>query len=571
MQFANPWGLLALLGIPAVLIIHSLRRSPKSYLTNTLFLIEAKLRDPGGGRRLRRLRRSAQLWLRLLLVALFAWVVARPVAVREDSTQRIVLVLDVSASMSAAMDHLAPALEAALTPMGRQTAHTEWIVLSSLPDAPPLHRGWDDLDGLITELAEQDPRSGSHDPSRAIDLAQTLAGGNGRVLFISDHLPDPAPAGIGVLSIGTAIANVGWCGVDVSPDGSWRAILRNYTDLAQERTLTGGDGSQTRITLAPGEWRSLEGRIPDGSDQASVTLTADEFVLDDQLHLVRHREKLLRWTALAAAPALGRLFGACGMVPAEDAAAADLELRTNDLAPPVSGHARLLIATRPVEDAPYVDVPATAAAHPLTEGLIFDGLLWRKCAPLDPPRPGDSVLLWSGADPLAILRGTDLELGFHPELSNFTRVPSALVLIQRWIDTLRAAKVAPEARQLATADRFEIAADPAGAPVRVRNHSVDQVHPAAQRIRLLAPGTPGLMTVAQGETILMEAAVNFVDPVESDLRHADAGFIPPAEPTSTLREATRPDRFRDLWLLLILASLLLSWAFPESAPKPLAA
>ena len=217
MQFANPWGLLALVGIPAVLFIHALRRSPKTFLTNTLFLLEAKLRDPGGGRKLRKLRRSAQLWLRLLLVALLAWVIARPVTVREDSTQRVVLVVDESASMSAFKEALVPALREVAKPWMKQTAHIEWIALSSVPDAPPIYRGWDDFDALIDRMEKLEPREGSHDPNGAINLALGLASSHGRVVFVTDYVPEPARPGIGVLAVGAAVQNVGWCGIDASP------------------------------------------------------------------------------------------------------------------------------------------------------------------------------------------------------------------------------------------------------------------------------------------------------------------------------------------------------------------
>lgn len=569
MQFANPWGLLALLGIPAVLIIHALRRNPKAYLTNTLFLIEAKLRDPGGGRRLRRLRRSAQLWLRLLLVLLLAWVLARPVSVREGSTQRIVLVVDASASMSAAKKTLVPALREAAKGWLRQTAHIEWIVLSSVPDAPPIHRGWDDFDALLDTLDAFAPRAGNHDPHSALNLALGLASAHGRVVFVTDHLPDPTPPGIGLLAIGSQVQNVGWCGVDTSPDGSWKAILRNYGDTAQTRTLTQADGSTVEIELGPGEWRDLGGTLAGGAAAATLALTEDEFPLDDTLHLIRQRRKPLTWTSLAAPPSLERLFAASGLQKATDSAAADVELRPNDLAPASAEHARLLLPTRPSADAPYVRIPATASVHELTDGLVFDGLLWRECAPLNPPGTGDVVLLWSGKTPVAILRDAarTLELGFHPDLSNLSRVPSALVLVQRWLDSLRAAKVAPESRQLSTGDRIRIAADPDGESVRiVTPDGSDTLKPSSSLV-LRASESPGTMAIVQGEGTLLEAAVNFVDPSESDFSTADAGFTAPPEPTALVQAATLPDRFRDLWLLLALAVLLLSWTFPESTGR----
>ena len=566
MQFSNPWGLLALLGIPAVLLIHALRRQPRTFLTNTMFLIEAKLRDPGGGKKLRRLRRSAQLWLRLLLVLLLAWVLARPVTVREDSTQRIILVVDRSASMLASKEALAPALEAAVKPWIDQTAHVEWIALSSIADAPPLHRGWDDFDTLLERLEELRSLEGNHDPRQALDLALGLAAQHGRVIFVTDHLPEPAPAGIGVLAIGSKVANVGWCGVDSSPDGSWQAILRNYGDSEQARTLTEADGSTASVVLGPGEWRNLSGTLPAGLASATLTLSEDEFPIDDTLRLIRPRRKPLTWTGDAVPKAFVRLFQAGGVSKAASVADADVEVRLNDLAPESADHARLLLPTEPSADAPYVKIPAMATANEFTEGLIFDGLLWRECAPLNPAKESDTVLLWSGEKPVAILRdnGRTLELGFHPDRSNLDRVPSALVMVQRWLDRQRESKVAPESLQLATADRFQLAADPDGEQIRVVEPGGERDLAPVASLSLRAPTETGELSVTQGETTLLEAAVNFVDPIESDFRAADAGFIAPPDPTTLIREAALPDRFRDLWLL----SASRSCCYRGASPKP---
>jgi len=567
MHFANPWGLLALLGIPAVLIIHALRRNPKSFVTNTLFLIDAKLRDPGGGRRLRRLRRSAQLWIRLLLVCVIAWVLARPVTLREDSTQRIVLVIDASASMSAAQQALVPALRASAEPWIKQTAHTEWIVLSSLPDAPPIHRGWDNFDTLLETLEDWRPLAGNHDPGKAIDLAQGLAADHGRVIFISDQPLDPLPDNLGLIAIGAPIDNVGWCGLDIDGDGNWKAILRNFGTTAQRRTLTQAGSADTEIDLAPGEWRNLEGTLPAGTDAAAVTLTEDKFPLDDTLHLVRPSRKPFTWSGTATPEPLVKLFTAIDLKPS--ATGADLEVRSNDLAPAASSHSRLLLPGKPSDTSPYVKVPATATVHPFCEGLMFDGLLWRSCAPLNPPASGDTVLLWSGENPVAILRngGRDLEFGFHPEASNFSRVAPALILVQRWIDYQRGSKVAPASVQLSTADRFQLAADPIGGELTLTSPQGKRQIPAAKQQTLIAPEQPGTLTITQGETTLLSAAVNFVDPIESNFAAADTASNNPPAPTALIAKSQRPDRFRDLWLLIALILLLLTWLFPETAPK----
>src|SRR2546423_8253997 len=102
--FANPLGLWALLGIPAILLIHFLQRESRRVTVSTLFLLEQLNPISAQGRRLERLRNSAPLWLQLLAVLLATWLLTQPRWVRKDSTQSIVVALDSSISMTVFRD-----------------------------------------------------------------------------------------------------------------------------------------------------------------------------------------------------------------------------------------------------------------------------------------------------------------------------------------------------------------------------------------------------------------------------------------------------------------------------------
>ena len=53
--FGNPLGLLALLGIPAVLAIHFLQRKARELPVSTLFLLDHTQREAVSGRRFERM------------------------------------------------------------------------------------------------------------------------------------------------------------------------------------------------------------------------------------------------------------------------------------------------------------------------------------------------------------------------------------------------------------------------------------------------------------------------------------------------------------------------------------
>ena len=76
--FANPLGFWALLGIPAVLLIHFLQRESRRLPISTLFLLEHIDRESVKGRQFDRLRQSIPLWLQLLGVVILTWSPAGP-------------------------------------------------------------------------------------------------------------------------------------------------------------------------------------------------------------------------------------------------------------------------------------------------------------------------------------------------------------------------------------------------------------------------------------------------------------------------------------------------------------
>ena len=78
MIFLNLWGLLALLGIPLVLIIHMLQRNSQKIPSSTLFLLDAVEPLSRSGRRLEKLKSSLSMWLQLLCVLLLTWLLIKP-------------------------------------------------------------------------------------------------------------------------------------------------------------------------------------------------------------------------------------------------------------------------------------------------------------------------------------------------------------------------------------------------------------------------------------------------------------------------------------------------------------
>src|SRR3954453_7002857 len=129
--FANPWGLLGLLAIPAILIIHMLREKSRLVRVSTLFLLPPMAPRTPRGRALHFIQNSWPLWLQLLCALLCTWLLADPRWVRANSFQSVAIILDSTASMSACRDRVLAELPVALREQARSAARTEWVISTS--------------------------------------------------------------------------------------------------------------------------------------------------------------------------------------------------------------------------------------------------------------------------------------------------------------------------------------------------------------------------------------------------------------------------------------------------------
>src|SRR4051794_33426660 len=139
---ANPFGLLGLLAIPAIIVIHMLREKSRRMRVSTLFLLDPLAPRTPHGRAIHFLQNSIPLWLQLLSALLATWLLADPRWVRANSFQSVAVILDASASMSVCRERVMAELPQALREVSRLAAHTDWTIgTSNAPGAPLYHGG----------------------------------------------------------------------------------------------------------------------------------------------------------------------------------------------------------------------------------------------------------------------------------------------------------------------------------------------------------------------------------------------------------------------------------------------
>ena len=561
LHFANPAGLWALLAVPVVLAIHFLQRESRRVLTSTLFLFEALAPVSAQGRRFERLRGSLPLWLQIAAVLLLTLLLAAPRWVRKDSSQRVVVVLDSSVSMLAFRQELASALAARLRVIARTAAITEWRLIESDPARPTLYAG-NDLARLLAALAAWNPHLGTHDFQPALNTARSLTRESGLALFVTDRKTD-LPEGVKLLAVGRPIENCGWVGLTVDDRNTWRALVKNHGGAAQTRTwhieADGVAGPEAALTLDPGQARTLSGTFPPGKDHCELVLSADEFTLDDRLPIVRPEAKRLTISVQPGTPLDGFFQRLAASVPRADTAPgpADVRLALAAAAATPPAGPGILFSVQENEHPEYLPGELVAENHPLTSGLSWNGLICKRTDPI-PPKDGDEVLLWQGERPLLFLRGgradRTLFVNFDVRQSNADRLPAFVVLLNRFLESIRAEKVAPERLNVETNQLLEIASDPALPPPRM---------PGTGEARpLRAPPAPGFFEVVQGEgrPALLTAAAYFSDAREADFRDAQSVDTLAGEGRRLLERNSQQDFLWPVFALLLGGVCLANWA-----------
>ncbi|WP_367872857.1 BatA domain-containing protein [Luteolibacter sp. Populi] len=590
LTLANPAGLWALLGIPAVLAIHFLQRQAVILPMSTLFLLEKTQRESASGRRLDRLMNSVPLWMQLLGVLLLTWLLAEPRYQKPKSTQRVAIVLDSSASMAVGKDKLKEKLVASLPELQGAAAALELTLLESTPGKPRLYAG-SSAEEFGLALDAWKPRAGLTDPSYALRLARSLVSRDGIVVYVTDTPMETPPFNARVLSLGEKIENVGFTGVTIGEkEGAviWQAMVRNYGKDRTSRTwqleLPGGGKTEPKsFEIDAGLMITLQAAFPEGAQRARLVLSADAFTLDDSLPMVAPQPKSLALFAAtgeayeALSTKLIRSLAATHAV--NDTASADLTILSYDPLDPVSATGNAVVFVRDdTRSGAYLKGGIIAEKHPLIDGLNWQSLLVREAIQIQ-RRDSDTVLLWQGPRALIFLRETaataetpasrQLCFNFDLRLSNASTQPAFIVMLHRFAEELRAAKIAPATENLETGQPVTLAASAAKDAPELKIETVDLAGkvistenlPASASVRLEAPLDSGFLRVRQGETSLLEASVYFADTREADFRACDPANTLAQGSAAAVERNTDEDQWWRAWFLLLLAALLISWHF----------
>lgn len=585
MALANPWGFLALVGIPLILYFH--RRSALARRAVPL----VSLWRPGASAAVRRADRRLRdpvLWLRLLFVTAVALALARP-SWPAAGGRRHVFLMDGSASMwtrEPGGPRFGQAAEAATRVLERLPGGDEVMILRA--GAPPsvAHALSRDRRSLADAVAALRPGEASKDLPSALALARREAGGGGAVVHVFSDLRDPAglarlggPLGFAAAdlrlhAVGGAAENVALVALDAAPlplsplDNEVFAQVANFSGTGRtvEVVLALPDGlgeQRRRLTLGPGARAPVVFVVP-AAPWVEVRLEGNEdaLPLDDRATLVLPAARLRVLYASRGDRFLGAALRAhprlqVQEVPAARLREASVSPGTADVAvldgvrvSPTFALPALIFAPAPPGEAGgarAVAVEDWQREHPLARQLDLTEVVV----------PAGAVL--AGADAGVFLRSTDgavaraftlagqrrVEFAFAVGASNLGRLPAFPVLVARALDWL-AERGGATPRNLRAGEplRAALGQEPRPGGVTVRRPDGSAATPTVEAGTISFAGTEatGLYTVA-GAGSPWHFAVNLLDADESNVNRSPAGpqaSTPPAVGGAAGRDLAGP-------------------------------
>jgi hypothetical protein len=615
--FANPWGLIAIVALPAIIVIHLYHRRFPPLIVAGLHLWSAETRQTIAGRRREKLPVTASLLLELLAALLLAIVLSEPHFSGLNEAVHLVAVLDGSASMSAKLpgadgisfrDAAVAELEQRAARLPRGSVVT--LILSgrrpvmlagpAIPwiDAKPKLAGWQ-------------PRVPRHAFEAAWDLGLQLVEHSGRLLFLTDQLPperktrdvlaaetakEPADAGLipdkmEWVSVGRRLDNVAisaarWTFDSETGTGKVFIRVQNHSLQPVNFDLVGRSGEKPvfrrSAVLAERGASSFEAEVPGGLGHLTIELSAanDGLEADNRVDLIEPQARIVT-AAVDLKPA-----DAARPIRRVLESIADVQLGESGTAQLVFGAAGALPESNPhrwwagfgpnSQDKAALDAAKDLAGpylidkrQPLVEGVVLSGVVW---GGVQPVTQDVTPLISSGNVPLvARLNGTRaVAYLFNIDLarSNLPESPDWPILLANLVE-LRRESLPGLARwnyRLGEEVRFRLFegegdASASSAPLSLIHDGKSKPISRTSLVELPPLDETGVYEINDGEKLIGRFAVNFFDSEESDLRKLTPGRREPkTNATAASTTIDNPYSWAILALLLIiLVALFADW------------
>ena len=608
MQLGQPWGLAALLSVPVLLLLYSLRPRRLTVHLSTTRLWREALGERQRGLGLQRLLRDLSLLLLLIAALLLSLALADPRWVtRASEPGDVVVIIDTSASMQARTPSgsrfdLAKARAKAMIETLPEGAR---LALMTSARQPVLRSAFEPAkDALLATLAAVEPSDEVGRPQAAVSLALALLRhrDGGRIEFITDTAFDAQLGFAGsalklhnvvAKGAGTDSPNVAITQFDIRREVGAHA---RYQVLLSLRSFGAGP-IQVPVTIYASEkvlWQqtvSIEKPGPHtltlpftGTPQGRFRVALD---IDDDLAVDNHAYAVMGGAAPLRILAVGTrspyvqsvLEALPNVVLTQRETLAETDLVRAARAHDVVVLDRIEIAALPtgnyllINSLPgnfpwradgQVDRPLISGSSksPLVNGLDFSGTQIDSAPKLSIPaeQPGLQRLFWSANSDLATsyLAGgvRAVHLGFDVDASNFPLQAAFPLFIRRSVEWLSVGEDRAQSVQLRAGETFVIRAPPEQFDLIIRLPSSEGLlyELDGRPLHFDATSRAGIYRYTLGQ-VHHYFAVNGSDAVESDLN--PRAQLPSPADARLERGNSSAAVVQSLWPYLVIAALLL--------------
>jgi hypothetical protein len=616
MHFANPWGLLALLALPTIIIIHLYHRRFPPLVVAGLHLWTSETRQTIAGRRREKPPVSASLLLELAAALLLAFVLSEPHYAGLNDAVHLVAVLDNSASMSARpanggvsfRDAAIKELEKRARGLPRGSVVT--LILSG--NRPVMLAGpalsWDDAK---PRLNSWQPHNVRHSFEPAWDLGLQLVERSGKLLFLTDQLPPQSqsrengnpsdrgwddrsmvPEQMEWISVGSRLDNLAISAARWTFDagtGKGQVFLRvqSHSRTPMKFQLVGRKAESSvfrRAGQLPAQGAaSFEAEVPGGLGRLTVELTAEDdgLAVDNRVELIEPQARIV--TVAIAHPqaetvrSIRRVLDALPEVQTGDAAAAQLVFAAADSLPesnprrwwagigPISTEKDALEAAKDLAGPYLID-----KRQPLLEGVVLTGIVW---GGVQPVAYDVTPFVSSGNLPLVSrlngTRTTGFVINIDLSRSNLAESPDWPIFIANLVE-LRRESLPGLTRwnyRLGESVRFRLFEGEGAAESSATSDQLTLLHegktkPVARTslVELPSLDETGMYEIQDGQSVAGRFAVNFFDAEESDLRNLLPGHRE-ASTTTGNSSITLDNPYS--WVILVLLLILVTCVFAD--------
>ncbi len=608
LSFANPWGLLALLSLPGIVYLHMFhRRLPRLEIAG-LHLWSLESQPPSSGRRREKLPLTWSLLCELLAALLISLLLSQPRFTPWDRVPHVVVVLDNSASMLAEVETLSEGTEDQQTSLrALAIAHLDGVMGNLARNAqmtilrtgrrPTLVAGpnvsWEEAKGALVDWS---PEEGVHDFNPAWDLAMELAGDEGTMIFLTDHVDEEAepigPKRMEIVAVGKGLPNLAittanWSFDPQTLSGQIYLRIKNYGVTQASYRVVGttqkeGAATLTQVfesteTLEADAELPLQLTVPGGIGELTIRLESSQdcLPLDSKVELIEPKPQRL---TIAIAEGFEESW-------------LEIIKRTISILPEVQ--------VGQLEDAQLVIAPANVPVvsreslfwlgigglkpeqtpvgllgpyllekrNPLLDSVTLGGVIW---AGVREPDERQLTPLISSGSKILFARQFDLQTQaywLNIDLAGSTLVdsPDWPILMINLVEACRVAQPGLKRWNYRNNERIRFAIDlpdeDSTELPRLIGPSSTRTLPSSEIVELPVVDQSGVYEVTLGESSLARFAVNFFDREESDLKGLSTGRQESREVVDpqTLDLSNLYTTIIMILLIVLVAAILADW------------